>query len=190
MPNPRSAKRAKRKNDASLGMTSGIFRGTVSGFVDREIELHELALEAFRFYRAVDNANRHPNSARELGLPAQMQPDEKTNEKAEQGRNEIGPEFPFFAEVVARECRRVHAHERDERAEIEHFGAERITDGESAGERERADEEHVVARDVILWLDGAEKRARHRVAPAHAVEKARGAKLRAHARTDIGDEQR
>ena len=89
---------------------------------------------------------------------------------------------PFLiTNYVTHECGGIHAHEGDERAEIEHLGAEAVAHDECADEGDGSDEEYVVARDAMLGVDRAEKRFWQRVAAAHAVEQTGRADLRAHA---------
>ena len=56
-----------------------------------------------------------------------------------------------------RERGEIDPHERDEGAEIQHLGAELIGERQAAGERHRADQKDVVARNVAPRIDDAEE---------------------------------
>ena len=87
------------------------------------------------------------------------------------------------------EGRRVHAHEGDECAEIEHLGRQLKGEQEGTDHGQHADKDYVVAGNAALAVDGAEERSRERVVAAHAVKQARRSQLRTAARADGRQQQ-
>src|ERR1700721_619186 len=86
------------------------------------------------------------------------------------------------------ECRRVHAHKREQRAKIQQLGSLLVRNQKSPDECYRADEDHVVARNAILRIKCPKEFLGNTVAAAHPVKQASGSELRAHSRSDIRDE--
>ncbi len=145
-------------------------------------------MEAAGFYRAVGDADDHPDRAELQGGAAQVAPDESADQETEQRRNEV-EDFAFLgAQVVADQRGDVDAHERKERAEVEEIRALIVGDDEGTDEGDDADKDDVVAWDVVFGIERAEEFFGNTVAASHAVEQARRAELRAHAGADIGDQ--
>src|SRR5260370_36153171 len=98
--------------------------------------------------------------------------------------------FLFGAEEIPDEGSGVDPHEGDQRAEVEEFSAALVADQESADEGDNANKNNVVARDVVFGINRSEEFLGNSIAASHAVKQSRGAELRAHAGTDVGNQNR
>jgi hypothetical protein len=58
-------------------------------FVGGDVEVNQVGLKAAGFYGAVGHAENHPDGAKLQGGTAEVTPDERADEEAEQGRKEI-----------------------------------------------------------------------------------------------------
>ena len=88
-----------------------------------------------------------------------------------------------------KKCRRIHAHERNEGAEVQEFSAKLIGEQECSGQRDRADKQDAVARDAVLPFHDAEEGFGNCVIASHAVEQSRRRELRPHTGADIRHQQ-
>ena len=118
-----------------------------------------------------------------------MYPDKKTNEKAENRRNELAERAIRAADVVVRQCGQIDAHECDQRAEVQQLSAPIIAHEKRTNENYNADKQHIIGRDASLRMDSSEKFSGKSVAASHAVKQTRRAELRSHTGTDRGDKQ-
>src|SRR5437764_388012 len=82
--------------------------------------------KAARLDCPVQHASAQPHAAGDVCGPAKAQPEIQTDQEAEQRQHEILQSPLFSAHPVMRERGEVDAHEGDERAEVQHLGAELI----------------------------------------------------------------
>src|SRR5262249_56540610 len=71
---------------------------------------------------AGDQAGRQPGAAGDLRGRPEADPQIRGQGETEQGSDEVDCRSAIRAHPVARKCREVGAHERDERSEVEHLG--------------------------------------------------------------------
>src|ERR1700722_7098859 len=86
------------------------------------------------------------------------------------------------------ECGRVHAHKREQRAKVQQLGSFLVRNQKSPDECDRADEDHVVARNPILRIKCPKEFLGTPVGPAQPGKQASGSELGAHSRSDIRGE--
>src|SRR5438477_10317676 len=97
------------------------------GVVGWQIEIHELAPKAARLPRAEGDAERHPNRAHDFRRRAQIEPEKQADGEPGQRQDEVCHGALLFSHEIMDERREVHAHERDERAEVEELSSEIVT---------------------------------------------------------------
>src|SRR5271168_106921 len=92
-------------------------------FLSRYIEIYEFALETLGLPGSVSNPCNHPDGSHNHGQLRQVDPDKQTNDETEDRRNQLPQRAVLAANVVMRERCQIHAHERDQRPEIEQLSA-------------------------------------------------------------------
>src|ERR1700721_1504336 len=86
------------------------------------------------------------------------------------------------------ECCCVHAHKCEQRGKIQQLGSFLVRNQKSPDECDRADEDHIVARNAILRIKCPKEFLGNTVGTAHPVKQASGSELRAHSRSHIRNE--
>src|SRR5229473_1864206 len=140
------------------------------------------------FPRPVKQPCGHPHRSEFFCRHTQLQKNVAANSKAQQRPQNRPNGFPLRPEEVTHKSRCVHAHEGDERSEVEHFRPSFIGEKKRTRQCNRSDQNYVVGRDMPLCFDLAEKSLRERVVAAHAVKQAGRCQLRAHSGADVGDQ--
>lgn len=160
------------------------------GVVGGDIEIDQVGLEAASFDSAVGDADDHPDRAQAEGGATEMAPDEGANQETEERRDQVENIFLFGAEIVTDQSGYVDAHEREEGAEVQEVRALVVSDDKGTYQRDYADKDDIVARDVAFGVHSTKKLFGNTVAATHAIEQARCSELRAHPRADVGDQNR
>src|SRR5256885_9777500 len=142
--------------------------------VGRKVEIHQLAAKSARLPGAKGDAHGHPDEADDLGGEAEVDPQKEADREAGQRRQRVADGVLPSTNEVVDEGSQVHAHECDERAEVEKLRAQIVAakalEDDGADEREEAHHPDVVARHATLGIDIAEEAAWQRAAASHAVE--------------------
>src|SRR5437867_11578062 len=95
-----------------------------SRFLRRQLEIDEIAAEAAGFPCADGNANCHPESADDPGFGAEVPPEDEANEETQEWRKKIGQLLFLFTDEVANKGGGIHAHESNQRAEIQQVSSQ------------------------------------------------------------------
>src|ERR1039458_3979069 len=103
-------------------------------FVGRHLKRSDGNSEAARLPCSIQAASGERDAAREFCRRAKTQPDKKTDRKSSQGGQAVA-DGSLAAQEIASENFCVHAHESDDRAEIEHFGGELVCQHERSNQR-------------------------------------------------------
>src|SRR5258708_34971773 len=93
---------------------------------------------------AESNSRDHPNAAGDFGGRTEAQPEQEADHEAENWWSDKRQRPFLVAHHVAHESGGVHAHEGDERAEIQHLSAKTETLHKCAYQRDSTDKQHVI----------------------------------------------
>ena len=136
-----------------------------------------------------EHSDNDPSHAEDFGIHAQIPPDESANGGTDRGDEKRECNFFFGAELVVHQGGDVYADKGDEGSKVEQFRALLIRQQESAAQGNRANDQDVVSRDLMTWIDSAEDFGGEGVASSHAVHQAGCAELGGDTGSHIGDEE-
>src|SRR5437667_102311 len=88
----------------------------------------DAAFEAVCLPCPIRDTQRQPNAAQDLRPIVEIPPEPGANQKPEQGRDGVAPALLFRPHEVPEKRRRVHAHESDQRAEVQKQCSEIVAD--------------------------------------------------------------
>src|ERR1035437_4296818 len=153
-------------------------------------KLQRCASRSFPHNEVEQESDGDPCGAEQFGVAIEVEPDESTyKNSAERGQCRERDLF-LRAELVVNKRGRIHADERDKRAEVKQLRAPFDGQKKVAEQRHGSEQQHVVARDSSLGAHHAEKPPWERIRAPHSIEEARRAELCRYAGTHIGDQQR
>ena len=97
-----------------------------SGLVRRNFEADQFGAKAVRAMRPISDTGSHPYKSQHQRRTAEMEPDEAANQESEGWRDQVAQSSARPIPPKVDERCGIHAHETDERAEIEHLRRELV----------------------------------------------------------------